>query len=83
MCYRVPEDSYELRAGVDHVDFSTRRCVEGYDLREHTQSQCSRINTNTDLSTVDWITQPEALVALLTLTLLEIVLGIDNIIFIC
>jgi len=31
---------------------------------------------------VDWITQPEALAALLTLTLLEIVLGIDNIIFI-
>ncbi len=31
---------------------------------------------------MDWITQPEALVALLTLTLLEIVLGIDNIIFI-
>ncbi len=31
---------------------------------------------------MDWITQPEALAALLTLTLLEIVLGIDNIIFI-
>ena len=31
---------------------------------------------------MEWITQPEALVALLTLTLLEIVLGIDNIIFI-
>jgi len=31
---------------------------------------------------VDWITNPEALVALLTLTVLEIVLGIDNIVFI-
>ncbi len=31
---------------------------------------------------MEWITQPEALAALLTLTLLEIVLGIDNIIFI-
>ena len=31
---------------------------------------------------MDWITQPEAWVGLLTLTLLEIVLGIDNIIFI-
>jgi predicted tellurium resistance membrane protein TerC len=29
-----------------------------------------------------WITEPEAWVALLTLTALEIVLGIDNIIFI-
>jgi predicted tellurium resistance membrane protein TerC len=31
---------------------------------------------------VDWITDPQALVALLTLTVLEIVLGIDNIVFI-
>ena len=31
---------------------------------------------------MDWITQPEAWIALLTLTILEIVLGIDNIIFI-
>ena len=31
---------------------------------------------------MDWITSPEAWIALLTLTLLEIVLGIDNIIFI-
>ncbi|TCD47874.1 TerC family protein [Chlorobium sp. N1] len=31
---------------------------------------------------MDWITQPEAWVALATLTILEIVLGIDNIIFI-
>ncbi|MCU0414916.1 MAG: TerC family protein [Ignavibacteriaceae bacterium] len=31
---------------------------------------------------MDWITQPESLIALLTLTVLEIVLGIDNIIFI-
>jgi predicted tellurium resistance membrane protein TerC len=31
---------------------------------------------------MDWITQPEAWVGLLTLTVLEIVLGIDNIIFI-
>jgi predicted tellurium resistance membrane protein TerC len=31
---------------------------------------------------LDWITQPESLIALLTLTVLEIVLGIDNIIFI-
>ena len=31
---------------------------------------------------VEWITEPEALIALLTLTVLEIVLGIDNIIFI-
>jgi predicted tellurium resistance membrane protein TerC len=31
---------------------------------------------------LEWITNPESLVALLTLTVLEIVLGIDNIIFI-
>jgi predicted tellurium resistance membrane protein TerC len=31
---------------------------------------------------MDWIAQPEAWVALLTLTVLEIVLGIDNIVFI-
>ncbi|HJP32642.1 MAG: TerC family protein [Candidatus Latescibacteria bacterium] len=31
---------------------------------------------------VEWITDPQALVALLTLSLLEIVLGIDNIVFI-
>lgn len=31
---------------------------------------------------MDWITSPEAWVALITLTLLEIVLGIDNIVFI-
>lgn len=31
---------------------------------------------------MEWITQPESLIALLTLTVLEIVLGIDNIIFI-
>ncbi len=31
---------------------------------------------------MDWITSPDALIGLLTLTLLEIVLGIDNIIFI-
>jgi predicted tellurium resistance membrane protein TerC len=31
---------------------------------------------------LEWITNPESLIALLTLTLLEIVLGIDNIIFI-
>ena len=31
---------------------------------------------------MDWITDPQALIALLTLTLLEIVLGIDNIVFI-
>ncbi len=31
---------------------------------------------------MDWITSPEALIALLTLTVLEIVLGIDNIVFI-
>jgi len=31
---------------------------------------------------MDWITNPEAWIALLTLTILEIVLGIDNVIFI-
>ena len=31
---------------------------------------------------MEWITDPQALIALLTLTVLEIVLGIDNIIFI-
>ncbi len=31
---------------------------------------------------MEWITDPQALIALLTLTLLEIVLGIDNIVFI-
>ena len=33
-------------------------------------------------SPVEWITDPQALIALLTLTVLEIVLGIDNIVFI-
>ena len=31
---------------------------------------------------MEWITEPGSLIALLTLTVLEIVLGIDNIIFI-
>ncbi|HKI02867.1 MAG TPA: TerC family protein [Thermoanaerobaculia bacterium] len=31
---------------------------------------------------MDWLTNPESLIALLTLTVLEIVLGIDNVIFI-
>ncbi len=31
---------------------------------------------------MDWITQPESWVALATLTLLEVVLGIDNVVFI-
>ena len=31
---------------------------------------------------MEWITSPEAWIALLTLTVMEIVLGIDNIIFI-
>src|SRR4026209_336302 len=31
---------------------------------------------------MDWISSPEAWIALLTLTILEIVLGIDNIVFI-
>jgi predicted tellurium resistance membrane protein TerC len=31
---------------------------------------------------VEWITQPEAWIAFLTLTALELVLGIDNIVFI-
>ncbi|MFB3067589.1 MAG: TerC family protein, partial [Planctomycetota bacterium] len=31
---------------------------------------------------MDWITSPEAWVALATLTALEIVLGIDNVVFI-
>ena len=31
---------------------------------------------------MEWLTSPEAWVALLTLTVLEIVLGVDNIIFI-
>ena len=31
---------------------------------------------------MDWLTSPESLIALLTLTVLEIVLGIDNVIFI-
>src|SRR3989338_8113663 len=31
---------------------------------------------------MDWLTQPEAWIALVTLTVLEIVLGIDNVIFI-
>ena len=31
---------------------------------------------------MEWITDPQSLIALLTLTVLEIVLGIDNIIFI-
>jgi len=31
---------------------------------------------------VEWIAQPESWIALLTLTALEIVLGIDNIVFI-
>ena len=31
---------------------------------------------------MEWITSPEAWIALLTLTVLEIVLGIDNVVFI-
>ena len=31
---------------------------------------------------MDWISQPEAWIALATLTVLEVILGIDNIIFI-
>lgn len=31
---------------------------------------------------MDWLTSPEAWIALATLTVLEIVLGIDNIVFI-
>ena len=31
---------------------------------------------------IDWLTEPEAWIALLSLTALEIVLGVDNIIFI-
>jgi predicted tellurium resistance membrane protein TerC len=31
---------------------------------------------------MDWLTSPEAWISLVTLTLLEIVLGIDNIVFI-
>ena len=31
---------------------------------------------------MDWVTDPQAWIALLTLTALEIVLGIDNIVFI-
>ena len=31
---------------------------------------------------MEWLTQPESWIALVTLTVLEIVLGIDNIIFI-
>jgi predicted tellurium resistance membrane protein TerC len=34
------------------------------------------------LTRMDWITSPEAWIALLTLTVLEIVLGIDNVVFI-
>ena len=34
------------------------------------------------IALMEWITQPEAWIALFTLTMLEIVLGIDNIIFI-
>lgn len=34
------------------------------------------------ITKMDWITDPQSLIALLTLTILEIVLGIDNIIFI-
>ncbi|HET9533035.1 MAG TPA: TerC family protein, partial [Blastocatellia bacterium] len=31
---------------------------------------------------MEWITDPQALIALVTLTILEIVLGIDNVVFI-
>ncbi len=31
---------------------------------------------------MEWITSPEAWIALLTLTVMEIVLGIDNVVFI-
>ena len=44
--------------------------------------QHDHFTTQPQPDTVDWITQPEALAALFTLTMLEIVLGIDNIIFI-
>jgi predicted tellurium resistance membrane protein TerC len=37
---------------------------------------------NTFAPVMDWLTQPEAWISLLTLTVLEIILGIDNIVFI-
>ena len=38
--------------------------------------------TLSDMEFLSWITEPDAWIALLTLTILEIVLGIDNIVFI-
>ena len=38
--------------------------------------------THRTIVTMDWITNPEAWIALLTLTVMEIVLGIDNVVFI-
>ena len=42
---------------------------------------CQNVGDGT-IAGMDWLTQPEGWIALLTLTALEIVLGIDNIIFI-
>lgn len=39
-------------------------------------------NTPLDSTPMDWITRPEAWIAFATLTILELVLGIDNIVFI-
>ncbi len=43
---------------------------------------CRRAPEEAMEATVDWFTDPQAWMALLTLTMLEIVLGIDNIVFI-
>ncbi len=43
---------------------------------------CFRMTHWSESIPMEWISQPEALMALLTLTLLEIVLGVDNLIFI-
>lgn len=69
---------------------SSRRAVEGSNATWSCDARIlrmrNRCNANSPSPTtpdpVDWITSPESLTALLALTVLEIVLGIDNIVFI-
>ena len=66
-----------IGGGVDGVSGSVAMPADGSGGRSPTApAHCVRDGL------LSWISQPDAWVALLTLTVLEIVLGIDNIVFI-
>jgi predicted tellurium resistance membrane protein TerC len=56
--------------------------ISGVMVRPHAQAGRRATPPPATLSDMEWITSPEAWIALLTLTVMEIVLGIDNIVFI-